>query len=293
MQKYGFLATLVLCAGLNSPLTHANACNTRVQQLEQQAAQPSADMANIQQQVEQALLSCDRSVGLYVLQANLHSRAAQWPQAIHYYKTALKYHLVLDVANVTTEVQLRLALIASAMQIPDRPSASDQLRELRRLQSTGRLSAAYIAQIQQFDLAVSNDLNTRPLQAQELSRAASTRDLVIEPVQLNYRIPFGFNQHRLDTEAQQTLLGMLEALRVGNIKKVTVIGHTDQRGESSYNQRLSEQRAQAVVNFLVKEAPDLTAKLRAEGRGMSKPLSIGSTENDHAQNRRVEFLFGH
>ena len=72
------------------------------------------------------------------------------------------------------------------------------------------------------------------------------------------------------------------------IKKVRVEGHTDHVGTDEYNKTLSEQRAQAVVEGLVRLGVD-RSRLRAEGLGRSRPLDKNDTESGRANNRRVEF----
>ena len=78
------------------------------------------------------------------------------------------------------------------------------------------------------------------------------------------------------------------------IKLVEIQGHTDSAGKASYNKKLSERRAQAVVDYLVKKgvAKD---RLTAKGFGFTEPLvplEKGKKETPEAaeKNRRVEFL---
>jgi OOP family OmpA-OmpF porin len=82
-----------------------------------------------------------------------------------------------------------------------------------------------------------------------------------------------------------TLAADLKGLDVLN--KVTIEGHTDSSGSESFNQRLSQQRADAVKAYLVDEgiAAD---KIEAIGYGESQPIADNSTSAGKAQNRRVE-----
>ncbi|MGD9916960.1 MAG: OmpA family protein [Paenirhodobacter sp.] len=68
-----------------------------------------------------------------------------------------------------------------------------------------------------------------------------------------------------------------------------VIGHTDNTGDAAYNQRLSQQRAQAVVEVLV-GAGVPRSRLVAVGRGEDQPIASNLTAEGRAQNRRVEFI---
>ncbi|MBN2634426.1 MAG: OmpA family protein [Bacteroidales bacterium] len=71
--------------------------------------------------------------------------------------------------------------------------------------------------------------------------------------------------------------------------KFSVEGHTDSQGEDAFNLKLSEERAQAVMNTLVKMgiAAD---RLSSKGWGESKPISDNASPEDMANNRRVEFV---
>ncbi len=72
---------------------------------------------------------------------------------------------------------------------------------------------------------------------------------------------------------------------------IKIIGHTDWDGSQSYNQKLSERRAQAVGNFLINKGID-PSRLEAEGKGEIQPLYDNNSEKLKPWNRRVElFLF--
>ncbi|PXW23581.1 OmpA family protein [Paraburkholderia caballeronis] len=66
-----------------------------------------------------------------------------------------------------------------------------------------------------------------------------------------------------------------------------VVGHTDSTGQPAYNQTLSVNRAQSVVNYLAQRGV-ASQRLSAEGRGDTQPVADNSTEAGRAQNRRVE-----
>ena len=72
---------------------------------------------------------------------------------------------------------------------------------------------------------------------------------------------------------------------------IRVVGHTDSVGDRQSNQILSEDRAQAVVDYLVSEGVD-SSQLIASGFGETKPIADNATEEGRAQNRRIEFVVG-
>jgi OOP family OmpA-OmpF porin len=69
----------------------------------------------------------------------------------------------------------------------------------------------------------------------------------------------------------------------------SVEGHTDSDGEDAFNETLSEQRAETVVNTLKKMGID-GSRLSSKGWGESKPLDTNATPEGKANNRRVEFV---
>jgi outer membrane protein OmpA-like peptidoglycan-associated protein len=70
---------------------------------------------------------------------------------------------------------------------------------------------------------------------------------------------------------------------------MTVVGHTDATGSESYNQQLSERRAEAVRAELIRDGVP-AARLDAMGRGEVEPRADNGTVTGRAQNRRVEIL---
>lgn len=74
-----------------------------------------------------------------------------------------------------------------------------------------------------------------------------------------------------------------------DIKKVEIQGHTDDSGSASYNQELSQKRADAVMNYLVENGNVEQGRLVANGYGESEPLADNTSEENRGKNRRVEF----
>jgi len=74
-----------------------------------------------------------------------------------------------------------------------------------------------------------------------------------------------------------------------DIKGIEVQGHTDNQGSAPYNLKLSESRAQAVVDALVKLGVD-PLRLQAKGYGDTKPLLPNNNDVNRAKNRRVQLM---
>jgi OOP family OmpA-OmpF porin len=72
--------------------------------------------------------------------------------------------------------------------------------------------------------------------------------------------------------------------------RIEVGGHTDSQGSEAFNQTLSEERAKAVLDYLLGRFPALSAaQLTSKGYGESTPVTANDTELNRAKNRRVEF----
>src|SRR5688572_27567610 len=72
-------------------------------------------------------------------------------------------------------------------------------------------------------------------------------------------------------------------------KKVSIEGHTDNRGKAASNEKLSQGRAEAVIAHLVRHGV-ARERLSAKGFGQAKPIASNDTDQGRAQNRRVEFI---
>jgi len=92
-------------------------------------------------------------------------------------------------------------------------------------------------------------------------------------------------------EKSYPLLDDVAALlnRFPGIRKVEIQGHTDERGDDSYNLRLSEARALAVRAYLAGAGVDAD-RLDARGYGETQPLEAASNEQAWDRNRRVQFV---
>jgi OOP family OmpA-OmpF porin len=78
------------------------------------------------------------------------------------------------------------------------------------------------------------------------------------------------------------------ALRCPTVN-MEIAGHTDADGEDGFNQALSEKRAQAVIDYLVKAGLP-ASRFTAMGYGSSQPLAGNDTDEGKAQNRRIDFV---
>lgn len=109
--------------------------------------------------------------------------------------------------------------------------------------------------------------------------------------EINLRMPsgvtFDFNSSTVKPEFRPTLDQVAQTLGAYPSTFIDVSGHTDAVGTDAVNQRLSEQRATAVADYLGYQG---IARQRMATRGYGKqfPVASNDSENGRAQNRRVE-----
>jgi hypothetical protein len=100
---------------------------------------------------------------------------------------------------------------------------------------------------------------------------------------------FNINEYELLPSSLPELKRISKIIKSKNLK-VEISGHTDNTGQSEYNQKLSEYRANAVKEFLIKEGCNANM-LISIGYGDTKPIYSNQTETERARNRRVEIRF--
>ncbi|MCK2185032.1 OmpA family protein [Halomonas getboli] len=100
-------------------------------------------------------------------------------------------------------------------------------------------------------------------------------------------VTFGFDSSDLTMQARNALNDVSSVLTQYPETRVNIAGHTDSTGDAAYNQRLSEQRAQAVGNYL-SQSGVASNRLYMNGYGENQPVASNETEAGRAQNRRVE-----
>ncbi len=83
---------------------------------------------------------------------------------------------------------------------------------------------------------------------------------------------------------------VVEFLKEGTVSMIEIGGHTDNVGSDPINEKLSQDRAQAVVNYFTQTKGIKSVVFRAKGYGASRPLDTNNSEAGKSKNRRVEFL---
>jgi outer membrane protein OmpA-like peptidoglycan-associated protein len=126
------------------------------------------------------------------------------------------------------------------------------------------------------------NLNKRPTQPNVI---VTGREL-----KLKKQVHFQHDSAEVLPDSQAILEEIADVLKQHTeIKTVEVQGHTDNQGSAPYNLKLSGDRAQAVVDVLVKLGVD-PLRVVAKGYGDTKPLLPNTTEANRAKNRRVQLM---
>lgn len=110
-----------------------------------------------------------------------------------------------------------------------------------------------------------------------------------QTVRLN-NIFFDYDKYDLKSESFPELDRLLKFLNENQDLKVQISAHTDNQGSDTYNQKLSENRAKSVVDYLITKGIAQN-RLKSVGYGKKQPITTNETEEGRAQNRRVEFKF--
>lgn len=100
-------------------------------------------------------------------------------------------------------------------------------------------------------------------------------------------ITFPTGQSAIKPDFFDTLNSVALVLKEYNKTSITVSGHTDNVGKDDLNQKLSQDRANSVAQYLSSQGV-ANARISSVGKGKSEPIADNATENGRAQNRRVE-----
>lgn len=103
-----------------------------------------------------------------------------------------------------------------------------------------------------------------------------------------FDIKFDFDSYKIRKESERPLNELVQMMHDYPRMTVEVYGHTDSIGTAEYNQRLSENRAKAVVEYLGKHGIS-PSRVRSFGYGLNYPIDSNATEEGRFRNRRVEF----
>ena len=128
-------------------------------------------------------------------------------------------------------------------------------------------------------------------QAKELSQniKGATVERVGEGIEVTFAsgLLFAFDSDSIQAEAATNLRELASSLQKYPDSQLLIVGHTDNVGDASYNQRLSERRSNSAAAYLAAQGVART-RLAATGKGESEPVATNDTDAGRQKNRRVE-----
>ncbi|CDA09026.1 OmpA family protein [Fusobacterium sp. CAG:649] len=107
-------------------------------------------------------------------------------------------------------------------------------------------------------------------------------------ITLDSGILFDVDKYDVRPEAEEVLKNLAIVLKEVDIKAFEIDGHTDSDAGDKHNQILSENRANAVKNFLTSQG--ITAEITIKGYGKTRPIASNDTPEGKQKNRRVEIV---
>ena len=107
-------------------------------------------------------------------------------------------------------------------------------------------------------------------------------------ITLDSGILFDVDKYDVRPEAKRALASLATVLKEADVKAFEVDGHTDSDAGDKHNQILSENRANAVKNFLASQG--ITAEITIKGYGKTRPVASNDTPEGKQKNRRVEII---
>ncbi len=102
-------------------------------------------------------------------------------------------------------------------------------------------------------------------------------------------ILFDVNKATLTENLKTNLAKISGILTVFKKPDIVVEGHTDNQGTAEYNQKLSESRAENVMNFMIEQGI-AESRLSSVGYGLTRPVADNSTREGRSKNRRVDLI---
>ena len=141
------------------------------------------------------------------------------------------------------------------------------------------------------DVRVEGNLS-QPLEVREPLLVFEAPAPAAQPVLFTFdsrTLQFELDRAELMPGSKEALVAVVDYLRELPEVIVTIAGHTCWLGTEAHNQKLAEQRAQAVANFIVSQGigPD---RLVVEAFGEAQPVATNQTEEGRKRNRRVEVV---
>lgn len=146
----------------------------------------------------------------------------------------------------------------------------------------------YFTAVSEVNVRAREESNARML----LNKRPTNPNVVVsgKEIKLKKQVHFQHDSAEILPDSQGIIEELADLMsKRADIKNVEVQGHTDDTGAAAYNLRLSQSRAQAVVDAIASHGVD-ASRMSAKGYGQDKPIVPNSTEANRAKNRRVQVM---
>lgn len=175
-------------------------------------------------------------------------------------------------------------------------NTKEKVLEIKNNEVTGKYSVI-LQEGEKYDLSISSKKRTFHSEVIDLQNVKNVdvvkKDVKLKPLIKNTsfilnNIFFGFDSANVKKESELELERVIVLMNENPTMKVEISAHTDDKGSDVYNNRLSQARAEAVVNYLVSKGV-VKERLTAKGYGKIQPSVPNDSDENRAKNRRVEF----
>lgn len=139
----------------------------------------------------------------------------------------------------------------------------------------------YLFHSENFDLPATADF-------QEVEKNIELKKIDIGKTIVLRNIFFDFDKATIRPESANELDRLIKLLTDNPSIRIELGSHTDSKGSDDYNQKLSQQRSQSVVSYLIGKGI-AASRLEAKGYGETVPIASNDTDEGRQQNRRTEF----
>jgi len=120
-----------------------------------------------------------------------------------------------------------------------------------------------------------------------LEKVMEVKAAEVCPPKINLHINFKFDSAEIEQESVGRVNKFADFLKCTPDYKAKIIGHTDSIGSEAYNQKLSQKRADAVRNMIIKDGVP-SDKITTSAKGETEPIATNKTDEGRAENRRIE-----
>jgi len=207
----------------------------------------------------------------------------------------------LEADQARQDAERARLLVATTTEEAERAEAEKQAALKKQAESAraAQLSAEEADQARRLAESRASEAKYARLEAELASQQIDSLQRQLENLQLRQTesgvvvtlgdVLFASGQAQLVEGARSSLEEVVDLLQTEPDKQIRVEGHTDSRGDAEANLKLSEQRAQSVLDALVSMGVD-KERITAMGMGEDFPIDSNETEEGRARNRRVDVI---